>query len=289
MIYGTWSEGFTDANTQIVNLPQIAAAGCPGTVNVPTPFALNRELVTNRELGFRSDWLDRKLRFNASYFNADWAGMRVNSLPTDPCSGARLPQPFLTSDGRGAAEGFEFEVVVAPTDRLRLNASLGIIDTSYRNNGTFVATGADLSGPIVTPVTALNGSGISPGDSSPFAYAPDNSASVGMQYELPLSSGASLTFVGNYGWMDKYVRDTANQRIPHDAAGNIEFEPAYGILNTRMVYTPADSNWTANIWVTNVTDEQYVNGGFDARTVWGYDFAIVGPPREVGAGINVRF
>ena len=39
----------------------------------------------------------------------------------------------------------------------------------------------------------------------------------------------------------------------------------------------------------NGTDEQYVNGGFDTRFVWGYDFSVIGRPRELGAGLSVRF
>ncbi len=87
MIYGSWSEGFTDANIQINNLPIIAPGGCPATVNVAIPSPLDREVVTSREIGFRSDSLDSTLRFNASYFDADWGGMRVATLATDPCSG----------------------------------------------------------------------------------------------------------------------------------------------------------------------------------------------------------
>jgi hypothetical protein len=147
----------------------------------------------------------------------------------------------------GAASGFEFEVVYAPTDRLRLNVSLGLIDTQYRANGTFSQTGLDLSMPIVTPLTAVNGTGIASLD-SPFAYASKTSAALGVQYALPLDSGAKLTFVVNYGWRDEYVRDTSNHRIARDDNGNIEFEPAYGFLNGRMVFTPAEGNWTANLW-----------------------------------------
>jgi outer membrane receptor protein involved in Fe transport len=55
------------------------------------------------------------------------------------------------------------------------------------------------------------------------------------------------------------------------------------------MYEPQDANWQLAVWGTNLTDEQYVNGGFDARQVWGYDFATIGRPREVGASLNVRF
>jgi iron complex outermembrane receptor protein len=288
MLYGSWGEGFTDAVAQLVTLPVVAPTGCPLTVLAPVSYPQNREVVTSREIGLRSDWRGSTLRFNASYFDASWNGMRVASLATDPCSGNRLPNTIITSDGKGEANGFEFEVVYAPTERLRFNVNLGILETNYLATGTFGNTGTDLSGPIVIPVTDLTGTGISSLD-APFAYAPDNSLSLGIQYTQPLSSGASLAYIGNYGWMDDYVRDTANHRIPRDANGNMVFEPAYGVLNGRLVFTPNEGNWTADVWMTNITDEQYVNGGFDTRTVWGFNFSVIGQPREFGVGLNISF
>jgi len=94
---------------------------------------------------------------------------------------------------------------------------------------------------------------------------------------------------GNYGWRDEYTRDNANQRTPIDANGNYIMEPSYGVFNSRVVYTPSEGNWSATVWGTNLTDEQYVNGGFDTRFVWGYDFSVIGRSREVGVGLNVNF
>ena len=272
MLYASYSEGFTETGVNFVNIPTLVSPGnCPA---LPTPIPLNREEITNREFGLRSEWVDGTLRFNATYFDASWDGMRVVALPIDPCTGAPAPNPYPTSDGLGDADGWEFELVYAPAnfDRWQFNAGLGIIDTAYRESGFF---------------DPASGSGTSP--SGPFAYAPDNSASVGVQYDRPLANGAHLMVVGHYGWMDKYVRDAAHQRILVDENGNYIFEPAYGVLNARIVYEPADRNWTFALWGTNLTDEQYVNGGFDARQVWGYDFAVVGAPREVGASLNIRF
>jgi iron complex outermembrane receptor protein len=287
MIYGSWGEGFTDAVPQLINLPVIGPGGCPQTVPGTVSYPQNRELVTSRELGFRSDWRGSTLRFNASYFDASWNGMRVATLATDPCSGARLPNTIISSDGKGEASGFEFEVVYAPTDRLRVNVNLGILDTNYLATGTPGTVGADLSRPIIVPLTDLTATGVLL--DSPFAYAPENSLSLGIQYTQPLSSGASLAYIGNYGWMDDYVRDTANHRIPRDENGNRVFEPAYGVLNGRLVFTPNEGNWTADVYMTNITDEQYVNGGFDTRTVWGFNFSVIGQPREFGVGLNISF
>jgi iron complex outermembrane receptor protein len=272
MLYGSWSEGFTETAVPFINVPTLVSPGnCPA---LPTAFPLKREEITNREIGLRSDWRDGTLRFNATYFDAAWDGMRVVALPIDPCTNAPAPNPYPTADGLGDADGWELEVVFAPAqlDRFEFNVGLGIIDTAYRASGFF---------------DPVSGSGTSP--AAPFAYAPKNSATFGVQYNQPLESGATLTVSGNYGWRDEYVRDAAHQRILIDAAGNYIMEPAYGVFNARLGYEPSDANWSLALWGTNLGDEQYVNGGFDARQVWGYDFATIGRPREVGATLNVRF
>src|SRR5690606_8852735 len=102
-------------------------------------------------------------------------------------------------------------------------------------------------------------------------------------------NGGRILLVGNYGYMGEYARDAAYQRTLIDENGLPVLEPAYGILNTRFVYEPAARNYTVEIWGKNLTDEQYVNGGFDTRDIWGYDFAIVGRSREVGIGLSFTF
>jgi hypothetical protein len=39
---------------------------------------------------------------------------------------------------------------------------------------------------------------------------------------------------------------------------------------------------------TNLTDEWYVNGGLNTGLFWGYDFATIGRPRELGIGLQYR-
>ena len=95
--------------------------------------------------------------------------------------------------------------------------------------------------------------------------------------------------IGNYGYMGEYARDAAYQRTLLNADGTPKLEPAYGILNSRLVYEPADRNFSVEVWGKNLTDEQYVNGGFDTHDIWGYDFSIVGRSREVGVSLGFTF
>lgn len=257
MLYASYAEGFTQGGINNVN-------------NVGL-VELVPEVIENSEIGIRSDWLDGRLRFNGTYFDATWIGMRVDVLFNDP-SGNSLPFPYPTSDGRGAANGFEFDLTWVPTDNLMITGGLGAIDTKYTFDTSTTFNGRD---------------GIAP--SSKFAYAPDNSASIGVNYAIPLANGGQITLVGQYGWMDAYTRDAAYQRNHVDANGNIVLEPAYGVLNARFVYEPADRNYSISLWGRNLGDEQYINGGFDTRNVWGYDFAVIGRAREVGLGLAFTF
>lgn len=290
MLYATYAEGFTSASSPQVRIgPNSVITSVPAGSNPrPAPNATNNPLqpdqiiidlpvtvITNTEIGLRSDWLDSKLRFNATYFNSDWDGMRIDLLPTD-AGGNTQPFPFQTGEGKGVAKGWEFEVIWAPTDRLTLNAGLGLIDTNYIQSG--VLTGQ----PGQASIT-----GNYPG--APFAYAAETSGTLGANYEIPLSSGGHFLVVGNYGYTGEYARDPAYQRTQIDANGNPVLEPAYGILNARFVYEPAARNYSVELWGKNLLDELYINGGFDTRDTWGYDFSIVGRSREVGVGLSFRF
>lgn len=259
-LYASWGEGFTSGGVTI-------------SPNFPDPIVLDPEIISTSEIGVRSDWLDGSLRFNANYFQSQWDGLRVAILPDDPNNpGQKLPFPINTSEGEAEASGWEFELVYAPTQNLLITAGLGLLDAKY----------IDIGDPDPTGIN-----GIQPG--SPFAYAPETSASLSVQYDHPLSNGGSLMVVGNYGWSDEYVRDSASQRTPKDANGNTLFEPSYGILNSRIRYTPAGEEWNLEVWGRNLTDEFYINGGFDTRTVWGYDFTLIGRSREFGLSLNFQF
>ena len=269
MFYLTYAEGFTSASARSSRSdPTAVIESMPAGMNPrrvsPTQAQIDLppELIDNTEIGLRSDWLDGRLRFNATYFESDWDGMRVALLPSD-AAGNTQPFPYNSGEGAGTASGLEFEVVWAPTDRLNLNYGLGLIDTEYIQAG--VLTG---------PPGQASITGNYPG--APFAYAPEQSYSIGAQYEIPTPNGGRFLLVGNYGWRDDYARDAAYQRTFIDQNGNPVLEPAYGILNARFVYEPAARNFSVELWGKNLTDELYINGGFDTRDIWGYDFSIVG-------------
>ncbi|HWN40121.1 MAG TPA: TonB-dependent receptor [Gammaproteobacteria bacterium] len=249
-LYASYAEGFTAS--EVVASPV-----------VPDPIVLDPEIVSTSEIGLRSDWLDARLRFNATLFDSEWDGLRVAQRLIDS------PFTIPSSDGVAEATGLEIDLSYLPGDRWQLELGLGLLDSEYVDVG----------------VPPANGSGLQPG--TPFAYAPDTSVSLSARYRWPLAGGAELALIGNYGWMDEYYRARAADQQSKNDDGSHKPEPAYGILNANVVFQPAGRNWQLSVFGTNLTDERYVNGGVVA--VMALDYGTLGRPREVGIGMQFTF
>ena len=257
-LYASYAEGYT--SSAIVNSPF-----------VPDPINLDPEIIETREIGLRSDFLDQRLRFNATLFSSRWDGLRVPKRLDDPNNpGQPLPQGVPTSDGVAATSGLEVELFYVPGERWELDFSLGLLDSEYLDIGDPPA----------------NRTGLQPG--IPLQYAPEQSFSLGLRYRLPLARGGELLFAGNYGWMAEYQRAGPSEFQTRDADGSNRPEPAYGVFNARVVYESLQ-RWQVSLFGTNLTNEWYVNGGIDTGLFWGYDFGTVGRPREVGVGLRFVF
>jgi iron complex outermembrane receptor protein len=253
-LYASYAEGFT--SSEVANNPFGQA-----------PIVLDPEIVTTREIGLRSDWRENRLRLNATLFDSRWDGLRVNKFVEDTNVNVRVP----TSDGVAQSQGLEVEIRHLLGERFELDFGLGLLDTEY----------LDIGDP------PPNGTGLQPG--IPFQYAPETSFSLGARYRWPLSRGGEVLFAGAYGWMDEYQRANASDFQTKNPDGTTSFEPAYGILNARVVYQAPNRRWEVAAFGTNLTDEWYVNGGVDPGRYEGYDVAMIGRPRELGVGVRVVF
>jgi iron complex outermembrane receptor protein len=258
MGYVGYSEGFSAGGISVPNLPQYP--------DIPTAIPYQPETLENFEIGMRADWLDGLLRTNVTLFDGSYDDIQVTNYLftrcTTPvaCDGplTQLPNLNITNAAKANVRGLEFESVFYPGD-FAVNVNLGLLDTEY----TEIGAAADA---------------VRPGD--PFAQAPESTLSVGVQYEHTLESGATLTPRIDYTWTDDYTLATDYR--------NQSFQEAYGLLNARLTYAPADARWRVAVYGTNLTDEYYMNSGFYSESNQ-LNFVTLGRPREVGASLTFNF
>jgi iron complex outermembrane receptor protein len=262
MGYVSYSEGFNSGGVSAAVID-----------SVRTLFPFQPSTLENLELGMRMDLADGKLRFNWTVFDTTWADLQALGVVADPRTGVQIPQLLTTNVGEAEAQGVEFELSILPTANFQINLGLGLLDTGYTKINPGTASGH-------LPLTT----------GTEFELAPEDSYTIGLQHTANTSGGGTWTSRLDYNYQGQFWRSAPFLRVDAYQAVPSGFEESgdWGVLNMRFTYEPADGNWSASFFVTNLTDEYMLNSGF-FHGIWGYDFATVGRPREAGASLTFRF
>jgi iron complex outermembrane receptor protein len=175
----------------------------------------------------------------------------------------RLPPgsttPILENAGEAHIYGAELESLIQFMPGFNVTISGSYLQAQY-----------DSIAPNITSVTL----------STPFALTPEWSGSIGVQYRLPMSSGADVDFNTDYSYRTKQWSTPVIDQLPIGA---------YGLLNARVTYRSASGIWSVAAFGNNLTDKQYFAGGIDLRPVTGQIRYDVGRPRQFGVEAKVSF
>ncbi len=211
-----------------------------GTFNpraaTPEPAA-NPEIVDSFELGMKSEWNDN-LRANVTLFSLDHKDRQyISVLPGD--SSADLNQR-LGNIGESSANGVEVELNYVATDALSFDASLGYIDSDFEK------------------VIDYDSAGVAFDKSDRFTISntPELTFNLGATYRLYTDHG-DWVFNGNYYYRGDYVLFEEDSLLTQDS---------YGLLNFSANWYSTDGNWRVGVHAKNLTDEEYMIGGYQFVT-----------------------
>lgn len=225
-----------------------------------TLFEFDPEFVTSYEVGLKADWElgTVPVRTNLSVYRADVNDMQVQvqDITTAPLSA------YINNAGKARYEGGEFELTVRPSSAFTLNAFASYTDFKYLSY--FDNSGVDLS-----YQTAPN-----PISKWVFGASAD--------YSIPLDGESSLDLRADVTRTSRQVTNNINPTAKSDWA-----QPAYTILNLRADWRNVmDSGLTAGLWVTNLTNDFYSNGG---TCISGICYVVPSPPRMWGVDVSFDF
>ena len=148
LLYATVSEGF---RPQTVNRNAGSAAS-----NQSGPFAgfrvpavVQTDELSNFEIGIKGDFLDSRLRLNATYFNSEIKDLQATRF--DPANIGILV--FLENVGDAEVQGIDADLTWVPTDNLTIQGALSYIDSEItRLNGPLEGIAAPVGSEL--PFTA---------------------------------------------------------------------------------------------------------------------------------------
>ncbi|WP_371187114.1 TonB-dependent receptor [Thalassotalea maritima] len=196
--------------------------------------AADPENVDSYEIGMKSEWLDNSLRANVTLFSLDHKDRQyISVLPGD--SASDLNQR-LGNVGSSDATGVEMELMYLATENLMLMASLGTIDSDFKEVIDFDA----------------NGNPFDKSDRFTISNTPDYTYNLGAEYILSSSVG-DFVFNASYYYRDDYVLFEEDSLLTQDG---------YGIFNMGVNWLSDDGHWRVGLHGKNLTDEEYMIGGY---------------------------
>ena len=246
LLYATANRGYKSGLFNVLNSPLSAGRARPETVDA-------------FEVGFKSDLLGRRLRFNASAYYYNYKDLQVFFFLNGTA--------FTYNADKARIIGMEAEFTARPTNNLTLRGGINYMpEAKYIQFSTALRT---------TPLAA-GGNSVVTGSVSGnrMARTPKITANL----------GADLTVPSPIGQFDLNVTASYQSKFFWQPESRL-FQPPFVLLNSQVKLHVREHTWIT-VWGRNLTDKYYYTGGQSNPTG---DVGTPGSPRTFGASIGADF
>ena len=254
LLYYTWSQGFRPGGFNRAS-GFVSAGQSPLKGIFLTPIGFAPDVLTNNELGFKTQWFSHHLQFNGTFYREDWKNVQIGLF--DP--GVLGNLTFTTNGPDYRVRGFETEIIG------QILSGLTVTFTASWNHSELVNTPTlkDKNG------VAINWAAIGLHNpygetGSPLAQSPPFQGNVRVRYEFPLGDyhgfvqAAAAHRAHSISTTDKLETQVDGTSIAYDLPGFTTYDASVGI---------AKDAWTAQIYGTNITDSRGVDFSTYAQRV----------------------
>lgn len=244
LIYASFNTGFKAGGFN---------TGAPGTA----PYL--PEKLEAWEAGFKSDLLDRRLRFNASAYYYDYTNIQVQQL----LQGATT----VTNGASATIYGFEADLTAVVTDNLTLTGGLSVADPKFDSYPNC----------LIVP----------PEGGSPGVLGSCDDKSIPLAPDVTFNAGANYSVESDFGRIDLTTNLYYNGGFAY-TVGNSFAQDEFINLGASAKWTDPSDRFSAMIFGRNLTNERVANmlsvntGNGTATVLWA-------APRTYGITLGYKF
>ena len=269
LVYATYATGFKSPG---FSSDCFSPTGCF--------LSVEEEELDSIEAGLRTQFMDGRATFNATYFYNDYTNLQISAT-----TGGGV---FTRSNaGEARIQGVELEFGLRPVAGLDIYGNASWLDAQYRNlsplqagtlSNSNINSGA--AGPACTNVTAtgpsteFNDQVVACALGLELKNAPEWKGLLGFNYAFPVGAG-EVFFGGDVAYESDSFALVANN------PGSL-VEPGVRV-DARVGWRADDERWKVTVWGKNLTDREY----FRATTSLNQVYAS--PPLTFGIDVGFRF
>jgi iron complex outermembrane receptor protein len=220
-------------------------------VSLASALPYNEENVTTYETGIKSDWWDKRIRANLTYFYNDYKNLQQTATVISPVNDT--PVSVRTTAGSAHTEGAELETIVEPIYGFRWTNNASYLNTRYVS---FLNAGGE----------GVNATG------NQLPFSPRWTLYSQADYALHLHVPGTTRIGLDASYLTAYFSDVLN-RPQNTIASQLYFD-------TFVSYAAPDGHWTVSLTGHNLADRRYFQSLSYAGSKNSWE-GPVSPPRTV--------
>jgi iron complex outermembrane recepter protein len=266
LLYYTWSQGFRPGGFNRGTTTR-TPPGSNYTYAEPELYA--PDYLTNNEVGWKTQWFDHRLEWNAAAYQEDWKNTQIELF--EPCCFGNLS--FVTNGPNYRVRGTEQEVTARVTHGLTVTGSMSLNWSSLVSAPPLYATNGK-------PITSIVNPFGTPG--SPLAQSPPFQGNLRARYEFVFNEYKPFLQAG----LTKQAHSwSSTSSIPTpDEPGYRYYEPGFWTFDASGGVSK--DAWNVVVYGENLSDTRadlYENANqfVDAKTV--------NRPRTIGLRFGYKF
>ena len=205
--------------------------------------AVKQESLINYEVGFKTQFADKRITLNGAAFYYDYRNKQLRSRIVDGVFGLLSS---LVNVPKSTIKGAEIELGSRPIDGLSLGLSATYLDAKIKRYSGIV--GAD-----VDPVTGLNLPVYASYKGSPLPFAPKWQMSANFRYEAEVGNRVNAFIGGNVSAQSK------SYAVPVVTEVDLEDFKLSGraIVGGNIGIAAPDGRWNVMLWGKNIFNKYY--------------------------------
>jgi iron complex outermembrane receptor protein len=253
LIYATASKGFKAGGTQTSGTSQLRNDYDP-------------EKLWNYELGWKSEWFDKRVRLDVSAFYMDWENVQqfIRFQFIDPNTNLLRAVTGIDNATSARSKGIELSTDAIVFTGLRIGATAGYLDARYGRWTNALIDGA-----------LINASG------KPLINAPKWTLGVNAEYTRTLFS--DVDGFARVEWTQRSKQLSNTFALRYETYPFIA--PGYNFVNLRFGF--GNARWNVNAYAENAFDRNYFANAYEKAF---YSGVQVEPSvRQFGVDMRFRF
>ena len=217
------------------------------------------ETLVSRELGFKAELLDRRVRVAATVFQSEYDDIQMN-VQSDPNN---IVVADVLNAGRASIDGFELDIDALIGEQSELTLRYGWLDSGY-----------DL-------IRDANGQNVA--SDYRFMGAPEHSLLLAWSGVLGGFNDRGFEYNISYSWRDQFFGSNTTD-------AGVYKVPAYGLVSGDLSRS-VNFDWgrlDISLWGTNLLDNTYYRWQFNAGAGGPIPSGVWGEPRAIGLKLKLE-